>query len=275
MASIKGGLMKQKQEEVAARKVSSGLSELMKNPGLQKRFESMLGKKSAGFLSSLLSLVNNNAHLKSAEPHSILAAAATAASLDLPVNPSLGKAWIVPYRNGESVLAQFQIGYKGIIDLAQRSGRMKSIVMTHVYEGEIKNWNRFAETYEPGERTSDNIVGYFASFELVNGFRKAAYWSREDVIAHAKKFSKSYNHKSSAWQSDFDAMACKTVLLSIMKTYAPLSIEMQMALDADNGVKSLDLDGEVIDVTLDAFDDDGLGNGELTETPTAEEPPTA
>lgn len=111
---------------------------------------------------------------------------------------------------------------------------MKFITMCPVYEGEIQNWNRFTETYEPGEKLSDNVVGYFASFELVNGFKKSAYWSKDDVIAHAKRFSKAFN--SGPWQTDFDAMACKTVLISIMKTYAPMSIEMQNAVEMDGKV---------------------------------------
>ena len=118
--------------------------------------------------------------------------------------------------------------------MAQRTGRMKFITMTPVYEGEIREWNRFTETYIPGEKLSDNVVGYFASFELTNGFKKAAYWSKDDVIAHAKRFSKAFN--SGPWQSDFNAMACKTVLLSIMKTYAPMSIEMQNAVETDGKV---------------------------------------
>lgn len=111
---------------------------------------------------------------------------------------------------------------------------MKFITMTPVYKGELQHWNRFNETYIFGEKTDDEIVGYFAAFELVNGFKKASYWSKEEVIKHAKRFSKSFG--SGPWQTDFNAMACKTVLLSIMKTYAPVSIEMQRAFEADGEV---------------------------------------
>lgn len=120
---------------------------------------------------------------------------------------------------------------------------MKFITMTPVYEGEIRDWNRFTETYTPGEKLSDKVVGYFASFELLNGFKKSAYWTKEEVTAHARRFSKAFN--SGPWQTDFDAMACKTVLLSIMKTYAPLSIEMQQAVEADEKVAVTDEDGNV------------------------------
>lgn len=244
MATINGIA---KTNTAAAVKTASTLGVMIGSQSVQQRFEKMLGKKSAGFLSSLLSLVNNNSLLVKANPRSVLAAAATAASLDLPVNPSLGKAWIVPYKGA----AQFQLGYKGVIELAQRSGRMKFITMQPVYEGEIRDWNRFTETYTPGERESDNVVGYFASFELLNGFRKSAYWTKDEVIRHAKRFSKAFN--SGPWQSDFDAMACKTVLLSIMKTYAPMSIEIQNAVEMDGKVATINEstgDEEFIDVDV-------------------------
>lgn len=230
MAKTNGGLLaKQEQKQVVTAQQST-LGVMIGQKSVQERFEKMLGKKSAGFLSSLLTLTNNNKLLANADPRTVLAAAATAASLDLPINPSLGKAWIVPYKG----TAQFQIGYKGVIELAQRSGQMKFITMTPVYKGELQHWNRFNETYILGEKTDDEIVGYFAAFELVNGFKKASYWSKEEVIKHAKRFSKSFG--SGPWQTDFNAMACKTVLLSIMKTYAPVSIEMQRAFEADGEV---------------------------------------
>ena len=233
----------------------------------------MLGKKSAGFLSSLLTLVNNNNLLQKANPTSVLAAAATAASLDLPVNPSLGLAWIVPYGNG----AQFQLGYRGAIALAMRSGQMKSIVMTEVYEGECKCWNRFTETFEFGERVSDNIIGYYARFETVNGFVKATFWTKEEVLKHAKRFSKSFNR--GPWKTDFDAMAKKTVLLSIIKTYAPMSIEMQSAFESDEKVATVNettgqeefIDAEVLDAqNEDTAIVEDTGDGRKVDTETGE-----
>lgn len=235
MANVKGGLL---NNQGSAQKAVVPLQAAIMGAATKKRFEEMLGKKAPGFLSSLLTVVNNNALLAKASTASVLAAAGKAAALDLPIEPSLGQAYIVPFKGQ----AQFTIGYKGVIALAQRSGLMKSIVMTPVYEGEIQNWNRFTESYEQGERTSDAIVGYFARFELVNGFAKATYWTKDEVIAHAKRFSKSFGN--GPWQTDFDAMACKTVLLSIMKTYAPMSLEMQTAFSADEKVARVDADGE-------------------------------
>ena len=248
MANVKSGLAKS-NTAVTAGKAPNALGVMIGSASVQERFNKMLGDKAPGFLSSLLSLVNNNKLLIKADPKTILAGAATAAALDLPINPSLGQAWLVPYGNG----AQFQLGYKGVIALAQRTGQMKSIVMTPVYEGEIRDWNRFTETYSYGEKTSDAIVGYFARFELVNGFAKATYWTKDEVIAHAKRFSKAFGN--GPWKTDFDAMACKTVLMSIMKTYCPMSVEMQKAFTADGKVvENVSDDGtpEFIDVDVEA-----------------------
>ena len=272
MATV-NGLTKTNNTNAVAAKAASGLGVMIGSKSVQERFEKMLGKKSAGFLSSLLTLVNNNNLLQKANPTSVLAAAATAASLDLPVNPSLGLAWIVPYGNG----AQFQLGYRGAIALAMRSGQMKSIVMTEVYEGECKCWNRFTETFEFGERVSDNIIGYYARFETVNGFVKATFWTKEEVLKHAKRFSKSFNR--GPWQSDFDAMAKKTVLLSIIKTYAPMSIEMQSAFESDEKVATVNettgqeefIDAEVLDAqNEDTAIVEDTGDGRKVDTETGE-----
>ena len=272
MATV-NGLTKTNNTNAVAAKAASGLGVMIGSKSVQERFEKMLGKKSAGFLSSLLTLVNNNNLLQKANPTSVLAAAATAASLDLPVNPSLGLAWIVPYGNG----AQFQLGYRGAIALAMRSGQMKSIVMTEVYEGECKCWNRFTETFEFGDRVSDNIIGYYARFETVNGFVKATFWTKEEVLKHAKRFSKSFNR--GPWQSDFDAMAKKTVLLSIIKTYAPMSIEMQSAFESDEKVATVNettgqeefIDAEVLDAqSEDTAVVEDTGDGRKVDTETGE-----
>ena len=272
MATV-NGIAKTNNTNAVAAKAASGLGVMIGSKSVQERFEKMLGKKSAGFLSSLLTLVNNNNLLQKANPTSVLAAAATAASLDLPVNPSLGLAWIVPYGNG----AQFQLGYRGAIALAMRSGQMKSIVMTEVYEGECKCWNRFTETFEFGDRVSDNIIGYYARFETVNGFVKATFWSKEEVLKHAKRFSKSFNR--GPWQTDFDAMAKKTVLLSIIKTYAPMSIEMQSAFESDGKVATVNettgqeefIDAEVLDAqNEDTAVVEDTGDGRKVDTETGE-----
>lgn len=247
MVSVKGLVTKQQEQKQVANAQQSTLGVMIGQKSVQERFEKMLGEKAPAFLSSLLTITNQNKMLQKCHPQSILSAAAIAASLDLGINPSLGFAYIVPYGN----TASFQCGYKGYIQMAQRSGLMKKIIACEVYRGEIKNFNRFTETFEVGERESDEIVGYYASFELTNGFKKSVYWTKEAVIAHAKKFSKSYNSQSSVWKSDEIAMSIKTVLSHLLRTYAPLSVQMQKAVEFDGQAVMPDSTGEA-EVVLDA-----------------------
>lgn len=241
MVTAKGLITKQKEQAVqSAPKAGVALLDAMfKQDSVQARFQRMLGKKSAGFISSVLTVVSQNKLLQNVDMRTVLSAASIAASLDLPILPSLGRAWIVPYKG----VAQFQIGYLGYVELAQRSGLYKSINVNTVYEGEVVKWNKFTEKLTYGEQESDTAIGYCASFELLNGFRKVVYWTKDAVIKHAKRFSKSYNSSSSPWQSDFDAMAMKTVLAYTLRHWGPMSIEMQKAIaeDADAHEKPLDL----------------------------------
>lgn len=241
MVTAKGLITKQKEQAVqSAPKAGVALLDAMfKQDSVQARFQRMLGKKSAGFISSVITVVSQNKLLQNVDMRTVLSAASIAASLDLPILPSLGRAWIVPYKG----VAQFQIGYLGYVELAQRSRLYKSINVNTVYEGEVVKWNKFTEELTYGEQESDTAIGYCASFELMSGFRKVVYWTKDAVIKHAKRFSKSYNSSSSPWQSDFDAMAMKTVLAYTLRHWGPMSIEMQkaMAEDVDAHEKPLDL----------------------------------
>lgn len=241
MVTAKGLITKQKEQAVqSAPKAGVALLDAMfKQDSVQARFQRMLGKKSAGFISSVLTVVSQNKLLQNADMRTVLSSASIAASLDLPIIPSLGRAWIVPYKG----TAQFQIGYLGLVELAQRSGLYETINVVTVYEGEIVKWNKFTEELTYGEPESDVAIGYCASFTLLNGFRKVVYWTKDAVIKHAQRFSKSYHSSSSPWQTDFDAMAMKTVLAYMLRHWGPLSIEMQTAMDKDKdlGEKPLDL----------------------------------
>jgi recombination protein RecT len=206
------------------------------NPQVAKRFEDIIGDKtrSIQFVSSVLQIANGNNYLKNAEPLTIYNAALMAATLNLPINQNLGFAYIVPY--GKS--AQFQLGYKGLIQLAQRTGQYKSINATEVYENQFKSFNSLTEELDCdfsilGE---GKVVGFAAYFKLVNGFEKTTYWAVEKVQAHAKKYSKAYNSSSSPWKSDFNAMGKKTVLKLMLSTYGILSVEMQKGLESDQAV---------------------------------------
>lgn len=225
------------------------LRTLLQDQSVKNRFNELLGKKTPGFISSLLNVVNSNPQLQAADPHSILSAAAIAAALDLPIDPNLGFAYIVPYnvRQGDVYIrkAQFQLGYKGYIQLAMRTGAYKTINACEVYEGEIENLNRFTGEIEFGEKQSDKIIGYLAYFRLLNGFEKYLYMSVEEIEKHAKRYSKSYDSKNSRWKEDFHAMALKTVIKRLLSKYGILSIEMQTSLLADQAVVKQDEEGNV------------------------------
>lgn len=221
------------------------INQLAASATVKKRFEEMLGKKAAGFLSSVISIVNSSEQLKSCDPNRVIACAATAASMDLPINPNLGFAYIVPYKGQP----QFQMGWKGYVQLAMRTGRYQRIEVNEVYEGELKVVNRFTGDFEinPEGRMSNKVVGYLAYFRLINGFEKYEYMTVEQVEAHAKRFSQSYGKGFSTWTTDFDAMAKKTVLKRLLSKYGMLSIDIQMqtALEADQAVVIEREDGTV------------------------------
>jgi recombination protein RecT len=214
---------------------------------VQRKFEKLLGQKSAGFISSILQTVNNNSLLAKADPATILNAAATAASLDLPINQSLGRAWIVPFKGQ----AQFQIGYKGFVELAQRTGQYRSINAIEIYENQYQGFNALTEEIDAdfSVEGKGNVVGYAAYFELLNGFKKTVFWSKDKVEQHAKRFSKSFGN--GPWQTDFDAMAKKTVLKHTLSNWGILSIEMQTAQLADQAVIPEDGKYQYVDNVID------------------------
>lgn len=261
MATTKGITIKNKNLTPAG--ANNSLQGLLSSPDVKNRFEELLGKKAPGFISSILSVANNNKMLFKCEPKTVISAAALAAALDLPVNQNLGFAYIIPYGSE----AQFQLGYKGYIQLAMRSGQYQTINAAIVYEGEIVNRNRFTGEFEFGERESDKIIGYIAYFKLINGFEKYNYMTVDEMVSHAKKFSKNYKGGTDKWGiTDFNSMALKTVLKLLISKYGILSIEMQgagqmaqaLANDGgiidmkDNGEFDADFDGETIDSEIDS-----------------------
>lgn len=212
--------------------------ELFGQKSIQQRFEAILGKKAQGFISSVLQVINGNKLLQKADPNTVLNAAATAASLDLPINPNLGFAWIVPYKGQ----AQFQVGWKGFVQLALRTGQYRRINVTEVYENQFKSFNRLTEELIADFDTEGegDVVGYASYFQLVNGMEKMTYWSKQEVIAHAKKYSKSYGGGShSPWndKDQFHAMAKKTVLKNSISKWGIMSIQMQNAQIADQSIQ--------------------------------------
>lgn len=234
-----------------------GLKALMSQDAIQKKFKEVLKDKAPGFTSSVLSLVNNDKALAEAEPMSILTGAMVAATLDLPLDKNLGYAYIIPFKekqqNGAYIQkGQFILGYKGYIQLAQRSGKYKALNVTNVYEGELVSWHRLEEklVLDYDNKKSDVVIGYCARFELLNGYKKTVYWSKEEVVAHEKKHRKG-NYQSAVWKNNFDEMAQKTVLKNMLSKWGILSIEMQKANMADDRSVDFDETGNMVDVTPD------------------------
>lgn len=233
-----------KKNNITAAKEAKTLKGMLESPAYKKKFEEMLGKKAAGFMSSIIAVTNNNNYLMKADPATVIGAAAQAAMLDLPINQSLGFAYIVPYKGA----AQFQLGYKGYIQLAQRSGQYVDIGAKTVYDGELEYENRLLDKFRFGERTGDKVIGYLAYFRLTNGFEKMLFMTLDEMQAHAKKYSQNYKGGTDKWGlADFNVMAEKTVLKRLLSKFGPLSIEsvqMSQALSNDGGVISMNKDGD-------------------------------
>ncbi|AWP37801.1 recombinase RecT [Heyndrickxia coagulans] len=228
-----------KQEGTKVSAQSLGLKALLNTPTMQKKFEQVLDKKAPQFMSSLLNLYSGDPNIQAAEPMSIISSAMVAASLDLPVDKNLGYAWIVPFYDSKKghKAAQFQLGYKGYIQLALRTGQYKAINVIAVREGELKKWNRLTEEIELDLEgaTSDKVIGYCGYFKLINGFEKTVYWTKDEIEAHRIKHNKMKDKKAlnNVWKSDYDAMAMKTVLRNMLGKWGILSIEMQTAISKD------------------------------------------
>ncbi len=220
------------------------LQQLLNSAGIKRRFSELLDNSSASFISSILTIVRSNSRLQECSPNSILSAAGIAAALKLPINPSLGFAYIVPYKGQ----AQFQLGWRGYVQLAMRTNQYKTLHSGAVFEGQIKEIDFITGEIVRGEKISDKIVGYVAYMEFLNGFNKTLYMTVEELEAHAEKYSQSYSYdlnrgkKSSVWSSNFDAMAKKTVLKLLLNKFGIISIDQQ-SLDL---VKALQADQAVI-----------------------------
>lgn len=211
------------------------LKSVMASGSVQEQFKNALKDNTGPFVASIIDLYNGDQYLQECDPGQVVMECLKAATLKLPINKSLGFAYIVPYKNKGVQTPQFQIGYKGLIQLAMRTGQYRIINADMVYEGEFRSLNKLTGEFDlSGSRTSDKIVGYFAHIEMLNGFSKTLYMTKEKVEAHAKKYSKSYAFDSSTWKKEFDAMAIKTVLRNLLGHYGYLSVEMISAYDSDN-----------------------------------------
>lgn len=222
-------------------------NQMIVNPNTQQYLQNVLGERRGEFVNNLVALVANNRQLQECEPTTLMFAALKATALQLPLDPNLAQAHVIPYRNNKTrtVEAQFQLGWRGFVQLAIRSGQFQTINVTDIREGEMQGYDLITGEMQVKalpDRENLPIVGYMAFFRLNNGFSKSLYMTAGEVEQHAKRYSQTYSskteyiRKSSKWTTDFDAMARKTVLKLLLNRFAPLSVDMQQAVVADQAV---------------------------------------
>jgi recombination protein RecT len=217
------------------------ITEFLATPAVQDNIKTVLGDRKEQFVTSVVSLVNNNDKLQEVDRKSLFSACLIAASLDLPINQNLGFAYIIPYKQKDGTqVAQFQMGYKGFIQLAMRSGQFKTINVTDVRDGEIVGHNRLTGSiqfdWKQDDRDTAPIVGYVAYMELINGFSKSLYMTKKELNQHGLKYSQTMKKGYGLWKDEFDVMAKKTVLKLLLSKYAPMTTEMEKAQLADQSV---------------------------------------
>lgn len=279
--TLKNQLTEHKNQTVDPSKL--GFRALMNTPTMKKKFTDILHEKSDSFMGSLMTLVGGDNYLSTAEPMTIIASALKAATMDLPIDKNLGYAYVVPFNRKEKVgkewithnEAQFIIGYKGYIQLAQRSGQYKALNALEVYEGQLVDWNPLTEefTFDYKARTSDKVVGYVGFFELLNGFKKTVYWTKDEVEAHRIKNAKGFDKTklTGAWRDNYDAMAIKTVLRNMLSKWGILSVEMQTAVTSDEKVFRVNEKDDLIEET-NLEDMEPLPNDRKQAEPIADTP---
>ena len=212
---------------------------LFESPAVKQKLQDLLNKNAASFTTSVLQIVNSNSMLRNADPMSVFNAACMAATLQLPTQNGLGFAYIVPYKGQ----AQFQLGYKGLIQLAQRSGQFKRLVAVPVYEKQLIEEdpiNGYVFDWKQKSEPTEKPIGYYAYFQLVNSFTAELYMTAQEVDQHAQRYSQTYQTylekqkqgkwATSVWADNFEAMALKTVMKLLLSKQAPLSVEMQQAV---------------------------------------------
>lgn len=246
----------------------------MQTEGYKNLINNTLGdpKRASAFVTAITSAVSTNPSLQECDPATILSAGLLGETLQLSPSPALGQYYLVPFNDrklGRKV-AQFQLGYKGYIQLAIRSGQYKKLNVLPIKEGELIKYDPLNEDIEvhliedDAEREKAETIGYYAMFEYLNGFRKVIYWSKDRMEAHALEYSQGYRAKKgyTFWEKDFDAMACKTMLRQLISKWGIMSIDFQKAYEADMGVLRPGDNVEYVD-NDDSFD------AEFDDVPTA------
>lgn len=243
------------QNSLVAKKKATGFTAYLTADAVKEQINKVVGSKNGTrFISSIVSAVNNNTMLQECTNSSILSGALLGESLNLSPSPQLGQYYLVPFKdkNKGTTLAQFVLGYKGYLQLAIRSGQYKKINVLSIKEGELVRYDPLNEEIEVNliedeeEREKAPTVGYYAMFEYTNGFKKAMYWSRAKMEAHALKYSAGYaadkrkGNQYTFWSKDFDGMAYKTMLRQLISKWGIMSIDLVTAIDADMAIVNED-----------------------------------
>lgn len=243
------------QNSLVAKKKATGFTAYLTADAVREQINKVVGSKNGTrFISSIVSAVNNNTMLQECTNSSILSGALLGESLNLSPSPQLGQYYLVPFKdkNKGTTLAQFVLGYKGYLQLAIRSGQYKKINVLSIKEGELVRYDPLNEEIEVNliedeeEREKAPTIGYYAMFEYVNGFKKAMYWSRAKMEAHALKYSAGYaadkrkGNQYTFWSKDFDGMAYKTMLRQLISKWGIMSIDLVTAIDADMAIVNED-----------------------------------
>lgn len=273
------------------------LKNMLSAPSVVEQFQNALAKNAPTFIASVIDLYNGDSKLQLCEPKQVVMEALKAAVLHLPINKSLGFAYIIPFQNSKKddkgnwikvYEPVFQMGYKGFIQLAMRTGQYRTLNADVVYEGELRKVNKLTgEIAFDGEKKSDKVIGYFCYFELMNGFSKTLYMTVEQMAAHAKRYSKGLkaettvesllnlanlpvlpDSKTVGWMGNFHGMGIKTVIRNLLGKYGYLSVEMQQAIadDADGDTESRDNlvqengNTQVFDATEVSYEEVSTGN---------------
>ncbi len=278
-----------KTKEVTVKPVER-LKSILATDSVKDQFQNAMAENSGLFIASLIDIYGGDKSLQKCEPGAVVMEALKAAVLKLPLNKNLGFAWLIAYKQKGVFTPNFQIGYRGYIQLALRSGNYRYINADVLYKGhKVSKDLLTGNCVITGKAENDKAIGYFAYIELLNGFKKSIFWTRKEVEIHAKRFSKSYGTSFSPWKTDFDQMAIKTVLTAILKKYGILSVEMASALggyDLDQHLtpegqleknvkesankETIDIESESSTSTAESESDDIPPNLEMSEEEKAE-----
>lgn len=280
---IQAAVQQNKPEARAQQSVNAMLNGILDGEKMRKRFDELLGKRTPQFLSSLVSMINDNPDLQAAfyaNAMSVIKSALQAASYDLPIDPSLGYAYIVPYKNKGKPTATFIIGYKGMVQLCLRTGAYKCVPdAVDVREGELESYNRltgeavFNWIEDEDERENLPIIGYAGYFQLKNGAEKTIFMTVKQIEKHERKNRKG-DYMGKGWKENFDAMARKTVIRRLCSKYALMSIEYQDTASRDtmnlaSALAAQDYPEDMVEITDIPVDEE---TGEVTGTAALPEP---